>query len=207
MKKIYLLVILAAALMVSCNSIKTTTAQKKAQADEVLLSLDACEEYALEKPAKRASGVGMHFKEEFATNFAQQQARANLAKALQTQIITATEMYGGSHELFSADATSSEAATDQSAKAEDNVMAFAKEIITGAPMVKKTRYKTANNQFKVYVCVEYSEEIAEMAEKVSKKVTERLSQAQKARIDWDQKKFEEKMKDVMGDYKGATQTE
>lgn len=207
MKKIYLLVILAAALMVSCGTTKTTSAQKKAQAEEVLLPLDACEEYAMEKPAKRAAGVGTHFKEQTATSIAQAQARANLARALQTQIITATEEFGGSHELFSADGTSSESATDQSAKASDQVMAFAKENIKGAVMVKKTRYKTANNQFKVYVCVEYQEEIADMAAKVSKKLTERLSQEQKARIDWDQKKFEDKMKEVMGDYKGATQAE
>ena len=205
MKKIYLLVILAAALMVSCGTSKTTT-QEKAQGN-ILIEENPCIAYALEKPAQRAYGKGTHFKEQMATNIAQAQARANLAKALQSHIITATEQFGGSHELFSADATSSESATDQSGKTSDQVMAFAKENIKGAVMTKVTRYKTPNNQFEVYVCVEYTEEIADMATKVSKKLTERLSQEQKARIDWDQKKFEDKMKEVMGNYKGATQAE
>lgn len=202
-----------AALLSSCGGSKqtvyapiaaTTPVNNNQIPQNVAVASEPCDDYAFEAPAKRASGVGTHFKEATATNLAQLNARANLAKALQQCVETATKNYADAKELFSADEASSAYVTDQSVGAADREAGWAKELIKGAPVVKKTRYKTPNNQWEIHVCVEYQESVAEMAAEITKVFNEKLTQEQKARIDFNEQKFLQEMKEAMGDYKGAT---
>lgn len=214
MKKFTFLAALTfAALLSSCGGSKqtvyapiaaTTPVNNNQIPQNVAVASEPCDDYAFEAPAKRASGVGTHFKEATATNLAQLNARANLAKALQQCVETATKNYADAKELFSADEASSAYVTDQSVGAADREAGWAKELIKGAPVVKKTRYKTPNNQWEIHVCVEYQESVAEMAAEITKVFNEKLTQEQKARIDFNEQKFLQEMKEAMGDYKGAT---
>ncbi|MBR2631628.1 MAG: hypothetical protein Q4F47_02915 [Bacteroidaceae bacterium] len=214
MKKFTFLAALTfAALLSSCGGSKqtvyapiaaTTPVNNNQIPQNVAVASEPCDDYAFEAPAKRASGVGTHFKEATATNLAQLNARANLAKALQQCVETATKNYADAKELFSADEASSAYVTDQSVGADDREAGWAKELIKGAPVVKKTRYKTPNNQWEIHVCVEYQESVAEMAAEITKVFNEKLTQEQKARIDFNEQKFLQEMKEAMGDYKGAT---
>lgn len=214
MKKFTFLAALTfAALLSSCGGSKqtvyapiaaTTPVNNNQIPQNVAVASEPCDNYAFEAPAKRASGVGTHFKEATATNLAQLNARANLAKALQQCVETATKNYADAKELFSADEASSAYVTDQSVGAADREAGWAKELIKGAPVVKKTRYKTPNNQWEIHVCVEYQESVAEMAAEITKVFNEKLTQEQKARIDFNEQKFLQEMKEAMGDYKGAT---
>lgn len=214
MKKFSVLGMIALAVLIqSCGGSKQVTYVPVATtvpvdnnqiSQNIAVASEPCDDYAFEAPAKRASGVGTHFKEVTATNLAQLNARANLARALQQCVETATKNYADAKELFSADEDSSAYVTDQSAGAGDREAGWAKELIKGAPIVKKTRYKTPNNQWEIHVCVEYQESVAEMAAKITKVFNEKLTQEQKARIDFNEKKFQEEMKEAMGDYKGAT---
>ena len=176
--------------------------QQNRVTQDVAVAADPCDEYAMLDPVKRASGIGTHFKEATATNLAQTNARANLAKALQTMIMAATKTYAGSHELFTADDTESASITDQSAKAEDFELSLAKGLVKGAPIVKKSRYKTPNNQWKIFVCVEMNASIAEIAAEVAKSYAEKLTPEQKTRIDFDAYKFEESLKEQFENYSG-----
>lgn len=214
MKKFSFLAAVAfAALLCSCGGSKqmvyvpvaaTTPVNNNQVPQNVAVASEPCDDYAFEAPSKRASGVGTHFKEATATNLAQLNARANLARALQQCVETATKNYTDAKELFSADEASSAYVTDQSAGAGDREAGWAKELIKGAPIVKKTRYKTPNNQWEIHVCVEYQESVAAMAAKIAKVFNEKLTQEQKTRIDFNEQKFQQEMKEAMGDYKGAT---
>ena len=212
MKKFtFLASIVLAMFMQSCGSSKqvatapiSVVSQDQIQQD-IEVALDPCEEYAMLAPSKRAAGTGVHFKETTATNLAQLNARANLAKALQQCVETATKNYADAKELFAADGESSSYVTDQSAGAADREAGWAKELIKGAPIVMKKKYKTSNNQWRIYVCVEYQESVAEMAAKITKVFNEKLTQEQKARIDFNEQKFKQEMQEAMGDYKGLTE--
>jgi hypothetical protein len=211
MKKISVLAVIATAMLLgSCGGAKQAimsdvVIKRNVISPDVEVALEPCDEYAMEKPNKRAVGMGMHFKEATATNLAQLNARANLAKALQQKIEAATSNYSGGREMFSADEVVGTYQTDQSAKVEDKETGIVKELVRGAAIVKKTRYKTPNNQWKIYVCVEYQEGVAEMATKIAKAFTEKLSTEQKIRIDYDEKKFTEEMKKSLEDYQGLTE--
>ena len=200
------LVCLSISFMASCGSSKNYQSQNQNQqssiSQDVAVAADPCDEYAMLDPVKRASGIGTHFKEATATNIAQTNARANLAKALQTMIKAATKTYAGSHELFTADETESASITDQSGKTEDFELSLAKGLVKGAPIVKKSRYKTPNNQWKIFVCVEMNASIAEIAAEVAKSYAEKLTPEQKTRIDFDAYKFEESLKEEFENYSG-----
>lgn len=216
---------LSASFMVSCGSSKNSqnemmmqmmqmmqqqqqNQQNNAVANQgqqdIAVALDPCIEYAMEEPAKRAYGTGVHFKESTATNLAQLNARANLARALQTCIETATEDYSGGTELFSADDKQGASVTDQTSNTDDREYGIAKELIKGAAIVKMSRYKTPNNQWKIIVCVEYQTSVAEMAAQVAKVYSEKLTSEQKARVKFDEQKFKEQMEKSLSGYKGAT---
>ena len=177
--------------------------QNQNQQDKVVAS-DPCDDYAMEDPVRRASGSGVHFKESTATNLAQLNARANLARALQSYIETGTENYSGGTELFSADDGEGTSVTDQTSNVEDREYGLAKELIKGAVIVKKSRYKTPNNQWKIHVCVEYQASIAEMAAQIAKTYSEKLTPEQKARVKFDEQRFQEQMEKTLNSYKGAT---
>lgn len=214
MKKLFFTIsVVFACTLCSCGGSKqmvyvpvaaTTPVNNNQVPQNVAVASEPCDDYAFEAPSKRASGVGTHFKEATATNLAQLNARANLARALQQCVETATKNYTDAKELFSADEASSAYVTDQSAGAGDREAGWAKELIKGAPIVKKTRYKTPNNQWEIHVCVEYQESVAAMAAKIAKVFNEKLTQEQKTRIDFNEQKFQQEMKEAMGDYKGAT---
>lgn len=210
-KSTFLTLIALVVFMQSCGNLKqastvpaSNVSQNQVQQD-IEVALDPCEEYALLAPSKRAAGTGVHFKETTATNLAQLNARANLAKALQQCVEAATKNYADAKELFSADEESSSYVTDQSASVGDREAGWARELIKGAPVVMKKKYKTTNNQWRIYVCVEYQESVAEMAAKITKVFNEKLSQEQKARIDFNEQKFKQEMQEAMGAYKGVTE--
>ncbi len=197
---------LSISFMVSCSSSKSTQNSTKSQIiQDVAVAAEPCDEYAMADPIRRASGNGVHFKEVTATNLAQLNARANLARALQSMIETATGNYADSNDMFTAEEAESASITDQSAKVKDWEKGVAKEIVKGAPIVKKSRYRTANNQWNIYVCVELKTSIAEIAAQVTRAFEEAFSPEQKARISFDACKFEESIKEEFNIHLGATE--
>ena len=195
--------------MASCASSKNPQYGAKSQQNQVIqdvaVAAEPCDEYAMMNPVKRASGNGIHVKEATATNMAQLNARANLARALQTMIETATENYADGNDMFTAEEAESAGITDQTAKANDWEKGVAKEIVKGAPIVKKSRYRTANNQWNIYVCVELNESVAEMAARVARAFEKAFSPEQKARIGFDACKFEESIKTEFNNNLRATE--
>lgn len=196
----FFVVIFFVTLISSCGSSKKAVSEsgKKLLADE------PCQVYAMEKPAKRAAGTGTHFQESTARNLAELDARAQLARALQTCIETGTSSYAGKTDLFAADESSGKSVSDQSAKVNDRMSGLAKELIKGAVVAKMTRYKTTNNQYEVWVCLEYDEDAPKMAAKVAEAFNEKLTKEQKDRINFDEYLFKQEMEKALNNYQGVT---
>lgn len=204
MKTNFLLVIITTVMFAtSCGSPKKAVSSSEVTGD-VLIAMEPCEEYAMQKPAQRASGMGIHFQESTAKNMAELQARAALARALQSCIETTITNYADGTTLFSADKTQGTSVTDQSAAINDRAEGMANELIKGAVMVKISKYHTPNNQYKIYVCLEYQEDVAQMASKISKSFGEMLTQDQKLNVKFNEQQFKEEMEKKLKDYKGAT---
>lgn len=201
---LFLLMLVGVSLFVaSCGGGKKTVSGPSNVGD-VALADEPCQLYALEQPARRASGVGLHFSESTARNIAELQARAQLARALQACITTATRESKFETTLFSADDKAGASVTDQSGKSDDSAFGIAKEQIAGAVMVKVSRYKTPNNQYRIYVCVEYQEDVPQMAGKIAKAFSEKLTPEQKDKVKFDEYLFQQEMNKALSNYKGVT---
>lgn len=212
MKIFYVLLAIVATLMLtSCGSTrKATTSQTDIavpQANlsgETILVEEPCDVYAMIAPAKRATGEGIHFQAATARNIAELNARAQLARALQVCIETTTKTFADGATKFAADDTTGTLGTDQTASLADRTAGMAKELIKGAPVVKMSRYKTANNQYRVYVCVEYSEEVSQMAAKIAETFKDQLTPDEKLKIKFNEDLFKKEMEETFKDYKGIT---
>ena len=204
----YLFAMAMIVIFASCGSSNNPVSNKPAThtaEGDLILGVEPCEAYAMEQPGKRGWGVGTHFKEATARNVAELGARTQLARALQSCIETGTQSFGNDLQKYAGSDNEGMSVTDQSGSTKDRESGLAKELIKGAVVVKTTRYKTPNNQYKIYVCVEYSEGVPEMAGKIAKAFNEKLTDEQKARVKFDDKKFTEAMEESMRDYKGITQ--
>lgn len=130
MKKINILAFIAMVMIVtsitSCGTTKNGVSASKVTGD-VLIEANPCEEYAMAKPAQRASGMGQHFQETTARNLAELQARAALARALQVCVEETIKDYGDGTTLFSANETESSSASDQSAMLNNRLEGMTKE--------------------------------------------------------------------------------
>lgn len=205
MKKILYLVIATMVVggFTSCGSQRAVS--RKSLTGDIAIKDEPCEEYAMKKPTKRASGMGLHFQETTARNLAELNARAQLARALQTCIESASSSYSGGTTLFTVNEEGvGVSINDQSATVDDREASLAKELVQGAPVVKISKYKTPDNQFRVFVCVEYSEEVVEMAAKVAKVFNERLTPEQKMKVKFDEEMFRKKVEESFASYSGAT---
>ena len=212
MKKTYvLLAIVASVMLAACGSSKkATTSQPDVAVPQATLSGETalvdepCDVYAMLAPAKRATGEGIHFQASTARNVAELNARAQLARALQVCIEATSKTFADGATKFAADDTTGTSGTDQTASLADRAAGIAKELIKGAPVVKMSRYKTANNQYRVYVCVEYSEEVPQMAAKIAKTFKDQLTPDEKLRIKFNEELFKKEMEETFKDYKGVT---
>lgn len=199
--------IAVATMAISCGTANQATNQTtttSAHPNEQHLANDPCEDYALENPSKRAAGMGLHFQKSTAKNQAELEARAALAKSLQTCIETNIKNYADAATLYSADNQNGQSVTDQTASLNDRAAGMSKELVTGAPVVKISTYMTQNNQYRVYVCVEYSESVSEMAEKIAKRYNEMLTDEQKARINFNELEFQKTQEEAFNNYKGVS---
>lgn len=205
MKKEIFLTLVILAVIVGLSSCGANRAQSRQEVTgDIAIAAEPCEEYAMKEPARRASGTGMHFQETTARNLAELNARAQLARNLQTCIESATSSYSGGTTLFSADSLAGVPRTDQTASIDDKESGIAKELVKGATVVKQSKYMTKNNQYRIYVCVEYNEDVPQVAAKVAKAMSELLTPEQKTKVKFDEEMFRQKMEATFKDYSGAS---
>ncbi|MDE6303599.1 MAG: hypothetical protein K2M01_02130 [Paramuribaculum sp.] len=203
MKKIIWTMSAVVALTVaSCSSQKASVsgAPKSAVTSAIGQALpdEPCITLAEEAPAIRKYGNGIHFKESSARNIAEAQARGSFARSIAAAITTATEEIGVSLDKYAGDEAEGHSVSDQSGEANDFVMSIAQEIVRNTHPIKTSRYIKPNNQYNVYVCLEYMGTENQMAENVESAVKDKISPDDRAKLEKRHDDFRKRVLKTLG---------
>lgn len=174
---------IACALLVSCGASKKAASSDTVNPYGKVVVSEPCIELYEQAPMKRAYGNGQHFKESSARNIAELQARAMLARKIETAVLSATEDLGVSLEKYAADDQSGRTVTDQSAEGNDLAMSIAQQVIRNTHTIKTSRYMKPNNQYNIFVCMEYMGDENELSEQIEEALKDQISESDRAKIE------------------------
>lgn len=149
--------------------------------------------YAQESPATRSAGVGRAFTESAAEQFARNDARAKFAEAIESAVLSAAKTVYGEIEEFAADMENSEYANDGGQKQNSLQKTVANQTVSNTVVAKKQKFREQNNRYVVYVCLEYSGDVAELTANIAENVKKRVSDKSRKRIEQNLQKFEDEI--------------
>jgi uncharacterized alkaline shock family protein YloU len=157
-------------------------------------SQNPCDQLREEKPATRAVGQGTNFQEQTARNIAEMQARASFVRAIATKIkaATATDSYGASAHHANANSESS-TVSDQWAGQNDFATSIAEGVIRNTVVIKTYKELKDNNQYDVWVCLEYHGDIAKMAEEIAAQVQQQIPDSERMRMNFEFEQFRKRV--------------
>lgn len=119
--------------------------------------------YAEANRATRAWGNATHFRQQHATRLASNDARAKFAEEIATAILAATKSGAYGVAGYSSDGNTGSTATNQGATDNVLVRSIAQNLVEKARVEKTSTYLTKDNQYLVYVAIEYIGDLAKDA--------------------------------------------
>lgn len=105
------------------------------------------------------------------------------ARKIESAILSATEDMGISMEKYAADDQSGQSVADQSGEANDLAMGIAQQVVRNIHTIKTTRYLKSNNQFTVFVCMEYAGDENTLVDQIERSVQDKISQDDRTKIE------------------------
>lgn len=196
MKKNHLIVVALSvavlSLMTSCGTSQKTVSGEVNPYGKLVAS-EPCIELYEQNPSVRAYGQGQHFKEMTARNIAELQANAMFARKIEQAVISATEDLGISLSQYAADDKSGRSVTDQSAESKDLAASISQQVVRDAHVIKTSRYIGKNNQFTVFVCMEYGTDKDALVKDIEDKVKEKISADDRATLEKCHNEFRDKV--------------
>ena len=196
MKKNHLIVVALSvavlSLMTSCGTSQKTVSGEVNPYGKSVAS-EPCIELYEQNPSVRAYGQGQHFKEMTARNIAELQANAMFARKIEQAVISATEDLGISLSQYAADDKSGRSVTDQSAESKDLAASISQQVVRDAHVIKTSRYIGKNNQFTVFVCMEYGTDKDALVKDIEDKVKEKISADDRATLEKRHNEFRDKV--------------
>lgn len=196
MKKNHLIVVALSvavlSLMTSCGTSQKTVLGEVNPYGKSVAS-EPCIELYEQNPSVRAYGQGQHFKEMTARNIAELQANAMFARKIEQAVISATEDLGISLSQYAADDKSGRSVTDQSAESKDLAASISQQVVRDAHVIKTSRYIGKNNQFTVFVCMEYGTDKDALVKDIEDKVKEKISADDRATLEKRHNEFRDKV--------------
>lgn len=148
----------------------------------VELKQDICEIMAEEQPGRRASGNGQHFRLANAKNIAALQARAELAASMNTLIINSLRDGAAQDEQYAANDSIAQKVYDGLGVSEQDIKALINGVVQNTVIIKTSKYIKPNKQYNVYVCIEYSDEPAKIAAKISSQIEQLIPDNKKKEL-------------------------
>jgi len=179
-------------LMTACGTSRGTVSGEVNPYGKAVAS-EPCIELYEQNPSIRAYGQGQHFKEMTARNIAELQANAMFARKIEQAVISATEDLGISLSQYAADDKSGRSVTDQSAESKDLAASISQQVVRDAHVIKTSRYIGKNNQFTVFVCMEYGTDKDALVEDIEQKVKEKISADDRATLEKRHNEFRDKV--------------
>lgn len=196
MKKNHLIVVALSvavlSLMTSCGTSQKTVSGEVNPYGKSVAS-EPCIELYEQNPSVRAYGQGQHFKEMTARNIAELQANAMFARKIEQAVISATEDLGISLSQYAADDKSGRSVTDQSAESKVLAASISQQVVRDAHVIKTSRYIGKNNQFTVFVCMEYGTDKDALVKDIEDKVKEKISADDRATLEKRHNEFRDKV--------------
>lgn len=181
----------------ACGGTKLATDKSRVEMQQ-----DKCEELAKKKPEIRASGEGTSFNVSTASNYAELQARAKFARAVAAAIDAAEGNEGFDYRKSSTDMTQGSSVRDEGARRNENQLSIANEVIRNTVIIESTQYMLKDGSYQVYVCLEYREGVSKLAEDVTEKVKQRVSDDDRIKMQYEFEKFKERVENEMKKRKG-----
>lgn len=162
------------------------------------IKLTDSEAYALKKPATRASGKGTSMRENIARQKAMDDARGALSQSLEMAIMNASKTLSFDIEQYSASDDDGASLYEGGSRSNNLVKTISQNVLKGTPVVKTDKfYKKKNRMYTVFVCVEYSGGVEEMAEEAVKELKNRISDKDRARIDSELDKWQKEIENEL----------
>lgn len=200
MKKSVMILALAAFVLASCGSSKTTTASGSSVTSEdegQEIAMTECEKYAEEMPGMRFAASGDSWDMNRSRMAAEAAARNQLASAIASKCENA---YLSGGDDYTKTATTEEA-TKRMTDGNDNTSSFFKSassmLVKDAPVVKTQRFKLKNGNYRTWVCIELRQGLYNIATQMADKVEQQIPDEERLKMKYDRDKFVKTIQEEM----------
>lgn len=193
--------IVAAAIgFTACSSSKAVSETSKAlNREEVEVKMTKSEELAFDKPAIRDFGDGTNFNLSFAKTFAEGQARAAFQRKVEALVQTASEEALTAYQQASTNGAESSIVSDQDIKSGAFAKQLAEGVLKNTAVIHADKFKKADGQYHVYVCIEYRGDVNDMVENMvaaaQKRIPQQVSDEDRVKIQFEIEQFKKKLEE------------
>lgn len=179
------------------GTVQTVNAQEDVYGKE--MKLTEAESYALKKPGTRAAGKGVSSRESVAVQVARAQARAAFAEAISSAVNSALKISGFDVSQYAGDDEEGHEVSDGAEKTNTMIKSVSKQVIENTQVVKTNKfYNKKTRKYTVFVCLEYNGDIAKLSKEVANKVSQKISDEQRMKIDFELENFEKEIEKELG---------
>lgn len=179
------------------GTVQTVNAQEDVYGKE--MKLTEAESYALKKPGTRAAGKGVSSRESVAVQVARAQARAAFAEAISSAVNSALKISGFDVSQYAGDDEEGHEVNDGAEKTNTMIKSVSKQVIENTQVVKTNKfYNKKTRKYTVFVCLEYNGDIAKLSKEIANKVSQKISDEQRMKIDFELENFEKEIEKELG---------
>lgn len=179
------------------GTVQTVNAQEDVYGKE--MKLTEAESYALKKPGTRAAGKGVSSRESVAVQVARAQARAAFAEAISSAVNSALKISGFDVSQYAGDDEEGHEVSDGAEKTNTMIKSVSKQVIENTQVVKTNKfYNKKTRKYTVFVCLEYNGDIAKLSKEIANKVSQKISDEQRMKIDFELENFEKEIEKELG---------
>lgn len=163
------------------------------------MKLTEAESYALKKPGTRAAGKGVSSRESVAVQVARAQARAAFAEAISSAVNSALKISGFDVSQYAGDDEEGHEVSDDAEKTNTMIKSVSKQVIENTQVVKTNKfYNKKTRKYTVFVCLEYNGDIVKLSKEIANKVSQKISDEQRMKIDFELENFEKEIEKELG---------
>lgn len=179
------------------GTVQTVNAQEDVYGKE--MKLTEAESYALKKPGTRAAGKGVSSRESVAVQVARTQARAAFAEAISSAVNSALKISDFDVSQYAGDDEEGHEVSDGAEKTNTMIKSVSKQVIENTQVVKTNKFfNKKTRKYTVFVCLEYNGDIAKLSKEVANKVSQKISDEQRMKIDFELENFEKEIEKELG---------
>lgn len=179
------------------GTVQTVNAQEDVYGKE--MKLTEAESYALKKPGTRAAGKGVSSRESVAVQVARAQARAAFAEAISSAVNSALKISSFDVSQYAGDDVEGHEVSDGAEKTNTMIKSVSKQVIENTQVVKTNKfYNKKTRKYTVFVCLEYNGDIAKLSKEIANKVSQKISDEQRMKIDFELENFEKEIEKELG---------